>query len=531
MLVDVLATCGHDKIIPAIVWSNLHPLLETDGARFVTLLKSRSENRPQSGGQSPLPHGASKKGTVPDGSRDGKTPDAAAISPAVSTLLPRIFERLLAAHDPNVEAVAALLEQVLEYDAPRGPDCVAAVSARLGGLGEPALTQLKQRLRPMVVKILADQRPTPLRLSVLLLAARLKLASGDPAEVRRMFVSGAELDDTRLQALEAMVAFRDPTLLTVLPEVLASASPALTTRIFTALSRVEDPRLGDVLLAQYPKLAPELQSLAVDLIMQREPWAKKMLDAVLAGKLPKNILDANQLRKIMDSNDREAIWAVEKTFGKVREERNPEREKVVAEMRDYLRNNLGDPVAGQRVFKTLCAQCHTIYGEGHRVGPDLTSSGRGTFDQVVVSVFDPSLVIGPGYQSVTVVTEDGRNLTGLIVEDSPQQIVLRMAGGGEVSVPRNKVQYTRVSKLSMMPEGIETVFDKQQLSDLFAFLSLDKPPSDPTAKPIPGAPTIGGGHSIKAPAKTGRSPPRVPTQTSTFPPGKSTARANGGAEK
>jgi putative heme-binding domain-containing protein len=254
-------------------------------------------------------------------------------------------------------------------------------------------------------------------------------------------------------------------------------------------------------LAQYPKLAPELQPLAVDLIMQREPWAKKMLTSVLAGALPKSILDANQLRKIMDSNDREAIWAVEKAFGKVRDQRNPEREKVVAEMGDYLRKNIGDPVAGQRVFKTLCAQCHTIYGEGHRVGPDLTSNGRGTFDQVVVSVFDPSLVIGPGYQSVTVVTEDGRNLTGLIVEDSPQQIVLRMAGGGEVTVPRNNVQYTRVSKLSMMPEGIENIFDKQQLSDLFAFLSLDKPPSDPTAKPIPGAPAIRIGRSNELPAK------------------------------
>ncbi len=232
----------------------------------------------------------------------------------------------------------------------------------------------------------------------------------------------------------------------------------------------------------------------------------------------------------MDSNDREAIWAVEKAFGKVREERNPEREKVVAEMGDYLRKNLGDPVAGQRVFKSLCAQCHTIYGEGHRVGPDLTSSGRGTFDQVVVSVFDPSLVIGPGYQSVTVVTEDGRNLTGLIVEDSEQQIVLRMAGGGEVAVPRNNVQYTRVSKLSMMPEGIENVFDKKQLSDLFAFLSLDKPPSDPTAKPILGAPSIGVGRPNEAPAKEGGSIPDAKAASSAVPPSETAVQANVGAD-
>jgi hypothetical protein len=40
----------------------------------------------------------------------------------------------------------------------------------------------------------------------------------------------------------------------------------------------------------------------------------------------------------------------------------------------------------------------------------------------------------------------------------------------------------------MMPEGLETAFDKSRLADLFAFLSLDKPPDDPGARLIPGAP-------------------------------------------
>ena len=38
-----------------------------------------------------------------------------------------------------------------------------------------------------------------------------------------------------------------------------------------------------------------------------------------------------------------------------------------------------------------------------------------------------------------------------------------------------------------MPEEMEKQFTPQEISDLFAFLCLDKPPSDPTAKPLPGA--------------------------------------------
>ena len=38
VLIDVLAHCGQDKLIPSIAWNNLHPLLETDSARFVSLI-------------------------------------------------------------------------------------------------------------------------------------------------------------------------------------------------------------------------------------------------------------------------------------------------------------------------------------------------------------------------------------------------------------------------------------------------------------------------------------------------------------
>jgi putative heme-binding domain-containing protein len=271
-------------------------------------------------------------------------------------------------------------------------------------------------------------------------------------------------------------------------------------RVFAALGRVEDPKLAEVILQLHPKLATELQPLAIDLLMQRETWARKVLDAVLANKLPRAVLNANHLRKILDSNDREALWAVEKAFGRVRDERNPEREKVVADMAAYFREHLGDPHRGRNVFRQVCAQCHSIYGEGGKLGPDLTANGRASFDQLLSNVFDPSLVIGPGYQVTTVVTKDGRNLTGLVSEDNDQRIVIRLPGEGEETVRRHDVKYTRLNKLSMMPEGLETLVSKSELADLFAFLALDALPDAPTAKPIPGAPDIPARSGIEAQA-------------------------------
>jgi putative heme-binding domain-containing protein len=452
VLSDVLAFSGHDKTIPSITWNNLHPLLETKAARFVALQKNWS--------------------------------------PGLATLSPRIVERILSAQEPDGLAAAAFIKFVADRDSARAKECLSVVASRLGALSGPALAQLKAALKPLLEELRAPPGATPLLLSAQLLAARLDSAQFDPVAVRARFVSPDQPEATRLEALDALIAFRDPQLLATLPEVLSSAPTQFTRRVLATLGRLEDPKLADLLLGEYPKLAPELQPLAVDVIMQRERWARKLLDAVFANKLPKTVLNANHLRKILDSNDRDALWAVEKAFGRVREERSPERERVVAEMSGYLRDHMGDPHRGQVVFRNLCAQCHTIYGEGGAVGPDITANGRASFEQLLSNVFDPSLVIGPGYQVTTVVTKDGRNLTGLVAEDNEQRLVLRMPGEGEETVARNNVKYTRVSKLSMMPEGLETALDRKDLSDLFAFLALDNPPANPGAKLIPGAPLV-----------------------------------------
>src|SRR5262245_11252755 len=62
VLYDVLAHCGQDKLIPSITWNNLHPLLETQSAPLVSLIRS--------------------KGSWP---------------PALAALSPRIVERMLSA--------------------------------------------------------------------------------------------------------------------------------------------------------------------------------------------------------------------------------------------------------------------------------------------------------------------------------------------------------------------------------------------------------------------------------------------------
>ena len=101
-------------------------------------------------------------------------------------------------------------------------------------------------------------------------------------------------------------------------------------------------------------------------------------------------------------------------------------------------------------------------------------------------MFDPSLVIGAAYQARTVVA-GGRVLTGLTVEDNEQRIVLKVQGGKLETIPRTRSKRFSLSELSLMPEELEKQFKPQELADLFAFLTLDKPPGDPTGRQTAGA--------------------------------------------
>jgi putative heme-binding domain-containing protein len=453
-LVNILASCGQDKLIPSIVWPNLHPLLEVQSPRFVRLVEKIDWQS----------------------------------APALSSLMPRVIERMLSRRNPDAAPVAALIELLTARDVDRARQSLSVVARKIDELGEASLADLKARLQPVLKKVLSGQPTDPLFLSAQLLAVQWKMEPGDTGAVRRLFVSTDQPQAMRLNALEVLIAFNDPGLLESLAQVLTSDSTPFLGQVFAALGRWNEPKSADVVLARYPKLAPELQPLAIDLLLQRQSWTRKLLNAVLEKRLPSGVLNANHLRKIMEGNDREAIWAVEKAWGTIRQERNPQREKVVAEMGQLLHQHSGDSKAGVHVFKKVCAQCHTIYGEGASVGPDLTDNGRSSFQQLLSNVFDPSLVIGPGYQATTVVTKDGRFLTGLVTEDNDQRIVLKLPGGVQQTIARGNVEYATASKLSMMPEGIEKLLDRKELSDLFAFLALDRPPGDPRARPIPGAP-------------------------------------------
>jgi putative membrane-bound dehydrogenase-like protein len=457
LLIDVLVTAGDDKLIPHIVWNNLQSLMDERGGQIVRQMRQAGLERTAS----------------------------------FAEFAPRTFERLLSPSRVDAGALRDLLELTLRSSDTRAAGlCVRMLATRIASreLAGERLDSVRRELSPVLRNVASTHRGGPLGLEI----AFLRVSWNDPAgldAIRSLVSDRSASDDQRLAALDALIAAHDASALPQAAGILAvpqKTSAEFRRRVIAALGRLDAPRVAEIVLERYATQDPAVQPVAIELLTQRVSWSKKLLDAVGAGKIPSQALNLSQVRKLLASGDQEIAAAVSAKWGTVRDRRSPERERVIARMRTLVRKEPGDATEGEKVFKKVCAQCHKLHGEGADVGPDITLNGRSTLDQLLSNVFDPSLVIGAAYRAIIVVTNQGRVLTGLLVEDSPSRVVLKIQGGKTEIVPRSEIDAMRTSEVSLMPEQIENQLQPQEIVDLFTFLSYDKHPSDPTAKQLRG---------------------------------------------
>src|SRR5262249_25050877 len=129
----------------------------------------------------------------------------------------------------------------------------------------------------------------------------------------------------------------------------------------------------------------------------------------------------------------------------------------------------------KEIFAKRCGRCHTLFGEGGTIGPDLTGAERRNLDVLMQNIVDPSASIRKEYASFLVELRDGRVLTGLIVDPTPEALTVVDAQGEKTLVARNEVKEIKEAQLSLMPEELLTDLDKQSLVDLFSYLTAKGP--------------------------------------------------------
>jgi putative heme-binding domain-containing protein len=146
----------------------------------------------------------------------------------------------------------------------------------------------------------------------------------------------------------------------------------------------------------------------------------------------------------------------------------------------------GDRARGKDLFfgRANCASCHMVNGQGGRLGPDLSRVGASRSIQYLTdSIREPSKDLSEGlpqigaqapcpviYDTVTVVTGDGRRITGVARNEDNYSLQMMDVSGELHMFMKKDLQEVVHERKSLMPAYDESALSKAELQDLLAYL-------------------------------------------------------------
>lgn len=325
---------------------------------------------------------------------------------------------------------------------------------------------------------LPDQLATALaRLGGLSLALDLRRGKAEAvAQALALVVDDTADREQRLQFVQILGEVKLPQAVPVLLSLLRSPThTALHKAALVALQQYHEPEIGAEVVALFPSLHPEDHAAAFALLAGRAAWARTLLDAIEAGRIAKSLVPQDAVAKLKLHQEPAVVERVAKHFGNIRGATTVEMQQVIARAAAAIRSGSGNPYEGQKLFTASCAACHQLFGQGGRIGPDLTAFRRDDIDAMLLSIVNPNAEIREGYENYLVTTKDHRILSGFLVERDNRVLVLRGLDGENVTLPQDHIEQMERSSLSLMPEGLLDPLDDQQLRDLFAYLRSTQP--------------------------------------------------------
>ncbi|MEZ6049232.1 MAG: c-type cytochrome [Planctomycetaceae bacterium] len=316
-------------------------------------------------------------------------------------------------------------------------------------------------------RIWEADRDNPLLLEIL-----LRLNSAEALDHALSIVAKKDLpQEKRMQMLTALAEAGDervtPTLMTLLK---SGESEAVALKILDVLARHYTEEVGKSLVNQYLEGDNSLKPKILEILVAHPETTLTLLRMVDKQSLSTEILTTDQLRQFALHENKEIDDLVRKHWGSIQAGTAEEKLAEMRRISNDLRAAEGHAEAGKELFKKVCANCHKLFGEGNEVGPDLTRANRHDQNFLLTSIVDPSVQIRKEYLRYVLVTNSGRLVVGLLIEETDSQVTLLDEKNQKIVIPAEEVDELAASDSSLMPENLWKPLTPQQLRDLYAYL-------------------------------------------------------------
>jgi putative heme-binding domain-containing protein len=237
------------------------------------------------------------------------------------------------------------------------------------------------------------------------------------------------------------------------------------------LAGYDDPNTPRAILSVYGTFTADEKRDALNTLAARPSYAKALLDAIGKQTIAANEVSADIVRQLRNLKDKDVSKRINEVWGSVRDSA-AERVKQMAEYKKMLTTAPATPpdlARGRAIYNKSCAQCHTLFGVGGKVGPDLTGSNRANLDYLLENIIDPSAVIPKEYAATLIEMKDGRVLTGIVRADTPVAVTV-VTVNDTLTLPRKEIESLTTSNTSMMPDDLLAQLKEDEVRALIAYL-------------------------------------------------------------
>ena len=134
------------------------------------------------------------------------------------------------------------------------------------------------------------------------------------------------------------------------------------------------------------------------------------------------------------------------------------------------------PTIGEKIFnEASCVGCHKINNVGGVVGPDLTdvyTKWKSDHLAVLREILEPSHTIDNKYAMQTVLTAEGKTVSGIVVNENDDSIALLTNPESKepVIIDQDDIEFIKRSPTSMMPKALMDQYSKDEIMELMAYL-------------------------------------------------------------
>jgi putative heme-binding domain-containing protein len=388
------------------------------------------------------------------------------LAPETATILSRLGQRYTAERsDLNLITAAELIGM-----APGGSEVDELVRGMEAGLQGDAVKSVPIAMQKRVVELWASRPKTPALVSF---AARLGHPAAEHAALG--ILTDTKMPEAERKKMVALLAERrTPAAVPVFLDLLRhEKTESFRLDVLNNLQRFADDRIAQTVLELYPVMSAPMRDLARSILCSRVIWSRMLLQTVANGAIAREQLPVANLLAIQNHHDATCDELIRKQWGSLKKS-SAEKEQQIAAVRKVLSGGKGDPHAGRELFKQSCAACHTLFGEGAQIGPELTGDERDNLDFLLPAIVDPSLGIREEYTTFTLTTKDDQSLTGFLVVDQPKAVTMMDTTGHKLVIAREQIQSLRASPVSLMPEGLLDTLNEQQIRDLISYVVQKK---------------------------------------------------------